>query len=126
MRGEFRVGKSTMATYGQSQNNIGNLKKETYLQAMFRVYSEAFKVLKPGGRMILVLKDFVRNKKIVRLDLDTKKLCEAAGFRWVETKLFRLPSKSFWRVLYEKKYPEVDTSLLKYEFVEVFEKPTGK
>ncbi|GAI46791.1 unnamed protein product, partial [marine sediment metagenome] len=68
-------------------------------------------------------KDFVRNKKVVRLDLDTKKLVESCGFRWVETKLFRLPSKSFWRTLYEKKYPEVDTSLLRFEFVEVFEKP---
>lgn len=107
----------------KNPNNIGNLKNETYLSAMFRVYAQCFKVLKPGGHMILVLKNFIRNKKIVRLDLDTKRLCETVGFEWVETKLFRLPNKSFWRILYEKKYPDVDTSLLKYEFIQVFKKP---
>ncbi|MBA7680299.1 hypothetical protein ES703_88613 [subsurface metagenome] len=126
---------------GRERENIGNIHyydrggplshkyskdpegKETYLSAMFQVYRECFKTLKPSGKMVLVIKDFVRNKKVVRLDLDTKKLAEGCGFRWVETKLFRLPSKSFWRILYEKKHPEVDTSLLKFEFVEVFEKP---
>lgn len=112
--------------YSKNVRNIGNLKKETYLSAMLAVYRECLGVLKPGGKMALVIKDFIRNKKVVRLDLDTRRLCEAAGFRWVETKLFRLPSKSFWRILYEKKYPEVDTSLLQYEFVEVFEKPETK
>ena len=107
----------------ENKDNIGSKKGETYLQAMFSVYRECFSVLKQGGRMVLILKDFVRNKKVVRLDLDTKRLCEAAGFRWVETKLFRLPRKSFWRTLYERKYPEVDTSLLRFEFCEVFEKP---
>ncbi len=109
--------------YSEDKQNLGNLKGETYLQAMFRVYRECFKTLKPGGKMVLVLKDFIRAKKVVRLDLDTKKLVEGCGFRWVETKLFKLPSKSFWRTLYEKKYPEVDTSLLRFEFVEVFERP---
>jgi len=97
--------------------------KETYLSAMFQVYRECYKTLKPGGKMVLVLKDFIRGKKVVRLDLDTKKLVERCGFRWVETKLFKLPSKSFWRTLYEQKYPNVDTTLINYEFVEVFEKP---
>lgn len=106
-----------------SVGNIGNLKSETYLSAMLQVYAECFKVLKSGGLMVLVIKDFIRNKKVVRLDLDTKRLCEAVGFWWVETKLFRLQGKSFWRVLYEQKHPEVDTSLLRYEFVEVFQKP---
>jgi len=74
--------------------------------------------------MVVVVKDFIRNKRVVRLDLDTKRLCEMAGFRWVETKLFRLPFKSFWRILYERKYGhEVENlNLLNYEFVEVFRK----
>lgn len=116
---------SLESTTRHTKDNIGSKKGETYLQAMLSVYRECFKVLKLGGRMVLVLKDFVRNKKVVRLDLDTKRLCEAAGFRWVETKIFKLPSKSFWRTLYERKYPEVDTSLLQFEFCEVFERPNG-
>ena len=109
----------------ENPENIGNLKNETYLEAMFQVYRECYKTLKPGGKMVLVIKDFVRAKKVVRLDLDTKRLCEAVGFRWVETKLFKLPGRSFWRTLYARKYPEVDTSLLRFEFVEVFERPPG-
>lgn len=107
-------------------SQVGTEKGETYLSAMLKVYRECFRVLKPGGRMVLVLKDFIRNKKIVRLDLDTKRLCEAVGFRWVETKLFKLPRQSFWRILYSRKHPDVDTSILNYEFVEVFEKPSGE
>lgn len=119
---------------GSNEGNISNMpygevdaisikKVETYLSAMLKVYRECLEVLKPSGKMVLVIKNFIRNKKVVRLDLDTKRLCEAAGFRWVETKLFKLLSKSFWRIIYEQKYPEVDTSLLQYEFIEVFEKP---
>jgi DNA modification methylase len=102
-------------------------RSETYLEAMFRVYSECFKVLKPGGKMVLVVKCFIRNKKVVRLDLDTKRLCEAVGFRWVETKLFKLPFRSFWRILQFKKYGDQikDKHLLDYEFVMCFEKPVG-
>jgi len=121
--GGYQSGRGT-EDYGRSDGNIGNLKKETYLSAMLKVYSECYKVLKLGGRMVVVVKDFIRNKRVVRLDLDTKRLCEMAGFRWVETKLFRLPFKSFWRILYERKYGhEVENlNLLNYEFVEVFRK----
>lgn len=110
--------------YSKSKKNIGNKRGETYLSAMLKVYRECFGVLRPGGRMVLVLKNFIRNKEVQRLDLDTKRLCEACGFRWVETKLFRLPQMSFWRILQKKKYGDQinDWRLITFEFVEVFEK----
>lgn len=121
------VGKSkgqiSRLDYGPVEDNIGNKKIETYLSAMLQVYAECFKVIKSGGLMVLVVKNFIRNKKVVRLDLDTKRLCEVVGFQWIETKLFRVQIKSFWRIIYEQKHPEVDTKLLEYEFVEVFQKP---
>lgn len=116
--------------YSGNKENIGNLKKETYLSAMLEVYREMHAVLKPGGLAILVLKNFIRNFKVVDLVSDTVKLCEFVGFKLTKKIKFRLPTKSFWRVLYERKYQkkfgkalskEFD-SVYKYETVLVFEK----
>ncbi len=68
--------------YSQDQkNNIGNQKGETYWQAMLQVYSECYKILKPGGWAAVVVKDFVRNKQRVPLCDNTVKLLEHVGFR---------------------------------------------
>jgi DNA modification methylase len=93
--------------YGVERGQIGNLKSDTYLQAMLQVYRSCFSVLKSGGLMILVTKNFIRNKQIVRLDLDTIKLCEQAGFSFVKRHYRKLPSQSFWRIIYYQKHPDV-------------------
>jgi len=104
---------------------------ESYLQAMLQVYMEMFKVLKPGGLAIVVLKNFIRNWKVVDLIGDTVKLCEHVGFKLVRRIRFVLPQQSFWRVSYRPKYerkfkrafPEEEfASVYKYETVLVFEK----
>jgi len=110
--------------------NIDNLKygsvidfedgKQTYLQAMHRVYAECLKVLKQGGYMILVVKNFIRNKKIVDLAGDTVKLCESVGFKHVRTHKRKLTQLSFWIINYRKRYP--DAPRVDYEHVLVFQK----
>jgi DNA modification methylase len=92
--------------YSQDKENIGTQRGGTYLEAMFIVYREIYRVLKPHGFMILVIKNFVRDRKIVRLDLDTMHLCESIGFRMLpcpencgeigHTHLHRLKTHSFW------------------------------
>jgi len=111
-------------TETKKKDNIGNLNKETYLSAMLTVYKQCYLVLKRGGKMIIVIKDFVRNFKVVRLHDHTIKLCELAGFILKEVLLFKLPQKSFWRILYQKKHGAKvkDLNLLDYEWVLVFEK----
>lgn len=104
----------------EDNNNIGNLKSDSYLEAMLQVYREAWKVLKPSGRMVLIVKNFIRDKQVVRLDLDTIKLCEAAGFTLDDRWYFELPQKSFWRILYSKKYPKVPE--IDYEDILIFKK----
>lgn len=110
--------------YGKSKNQIGNLKKETYLEAMQAVYLECYKVLKIGGKLIVVIKDFIRNFTIIPLHDHTRKLCESVGFKFKEMLAFKLPSKSFWRIMYAKKYGDrvKNLSILDYEFILVFEK----
>jgi len=118
-------------TYSDSTQNIGNLKhdesdtrdkSETYLEAMRKVYAECHSVLKPHGLMILVVKNFIREKRVVPLTEHTIKLCESVGFKLKERSVFKLPQQSFWRIIYSKKYPEVDVSDLQFEHILVFEK----
>ncbi|KKM71731.1 hypothetical protein LCGC14_1427580, partial [marine sediment metagenome] len=106
--------------YSNSPAQIGGLKSQSYLEAMALVYSQCHKVLKPQGLMILVTKNFIRNQKEIRLDTDTISLCEQAGFRFIERHYRKLPSQSFWRVIYKKKYPLAPE--LKFEDVLVFQK----
>jgi len=104
--------------YSPNKDNIGNLKGQTYLEAMFQVYSECHKVLKPGGRMALIIKPFVRNKRVVDLPFDTYRLCQAVGFRLEEIIKFVLPTESFWRIIYRRKYPNVER--IAHEYVLIF------
>ncbi len=105
--------------YGRA-DNIGNLKNSSYLEAMLTVYRNCFGVLKPGGIMALVTKNFIRDKKVVRLDLDTIALCEKAGFKLIERHYRKLTQVSFWRTIYAQKYP--DAPVLDTEDVLIFEK----
>jgi len=91
----------------EEPENIGNLKKETYLEAMAKVYSEMWKVLKPQGKAIIIIKPFIRQKKVVDLPLQTWLLMEKVGFNLVKLYKLRLKTVSFWRLLYSKKYPDV-------------------
>ena len=109
-----------MATYPPGKNNIGNLKSENYLSAMLQVYIQCHKVLKEKGLMVLVVKNFIRDKKIIRLDLDTIKLCKKAGFNLKERLARELTQQSFWRTIYHQKYPDVDK--IEFEDVLIFEK----
>jgi len=100
--------------------NIGNLKSDTYLASMKIVYSQCFKVLKPNGLMVLVVKPFIRNKAIVPLDEHTVKLCEAVGFILKERHHRLLTAQSFWRTIYKRKFP--DAPMIDREHILVFRK----
>jgi len=118
-RDEFGGG-GVCGEYSPSENNIGNLRGESYFEAMNQVYQECYTTLKPHGKMILVVKNFIRDKEIVRLDLDTIRICESVGFKLIDRWYLELSTQSFWKILYHKNYPNVPQ--VKYEDVLVFEK----
>jgi tRNA G10 N-methylase Trm11 len=116
---------SLLKGYSPAQNNIGNLKSSNYLEAMALVYQGCHQVLRDRGLLILVVKNFVRKGQVIRLDSDTIRLCENAGFLLKERLKRRLTQMSFWRTLEKKRwekqgkqYPE-DMS---FEHILVFEK----
>ena len=96
-------------------------KSETYLEAMLKVYGEMFRVLKPGGLAIVVVKPFVRNKKVVDLPYHTWILMTKVGFRLAKLHKLRLFRLSFWRILQYRKHPDVP--IIAHEYVLVCQKP---
>ena len=127
--------------YSINNKNIGNLKinnnskkdneyknkneKPTYISEMKKVYQGCFEVLKSNGKMIIIIKDFIRNFKVIKLHEHTRILCESCGFIFDEMLAFKLPIKSFWRVIYQQKYGDKvkDIELLNYEFILILHKP---
>jgi len=130
-------GRSLGHPYSPNRDNIGNLKsseeeygalakglminnKPTYLSEMLKVYREFYKVLKPNGLAIIIIKPFVRNKRIIDLPYHTYILLKACGFVLEKLYKLRLKAQSFWRILYSKKFPDVP--LINHEYILVMRK----
>jgi hypothetical protein len=73
--------KQSPGRYSGNRDNIGNQNAETYWSAMLTVFSECHKILKAGGYMAVVVKDFVRDKQRVPLCDNTVQLLEHLGFK---------------------------------------------
>jgi hypothetical protein len=104
---------------------MGTSQGEDFWSAARLIVEQCYQVLKPGGMTAWVVKAFVRNKEIVDFPDQWRRLCEACGFETVEivrawvveergTQVdlwgnghdLTVERKSFFRRLYEKKYPE--------------------
>ena len=139
--GKFQGGgdKFLSNDYGTTPGQIGKQSGENYWAAVRDVYAECFQVLKPGGIMVVVVKSFIRNKKLVNLPDMTLKLLEHIGFEplwyiraWqirpgpIRTKLTgentqRIKTdKGFFRRDYEKKNPH---NRIDYEIILIVQKP---
>jgi len=90
---------------------------------MLRVYSECYKLLKDGGLIIIVVKPFTRNKKVVDLPYNIWLLLKKVGFELEDVLKLRLKNLSFWRILQYKKHPEQERIL--HEYVIVVKKRYG-
>lgn len=98
-----------------SPDNISNLKNQSYLEAMIQVYQEMMKVLKPNGKAIIIIKPFIRNKQVIDLPYQTWILLEKCGFKLIKILKLKLQTQSFWRILYQQKYPNVQR--INHEYV---------
>ncbi len=136
----FGAGKSMETTYGSTEGQIGKENGETYWEAVKAVYEACFRAIKPGGVICLVVKDYCKAGKRVRLCDDTLRLLEHIGFtplerihamlvsETVENGLFgdektTKQRKSFFRRLYEAKIPEGDERRIDHEEVLICRRP---
>ena len=72
-----RSDKTLTATYGEAEGQVGCEKGESYLSAMLQVYKEIARV---SDVLVVVIKNPTRNGKLRRLDLDTIKIMQMAGW----------------------------------------------
>jgi DNA modification methylase len=95
--------------------------KPTYLSEMLLVYKNMFEVLRPGGVACVVVKPFVKDRRVVDLPYITWCLLRTVGFVLEKAYKWRIERPSFWRVLYLKRFPEVPQ--VSHEYVVVVRKP---
>jgi DNA modification methylase len=106
--------------YSPSKKNIGNLNEKKYFRAMFKVYTECFKVLKKGGLAAVVVRPLARNKSVFDLPYQTWLILQKVGFRLVDLYTTEIP-RSLWTNIYEEHYPLV--AKIRRDYVIVVRKP---
>jgi DNA modification methylase len=103
-----------------SPANLGTMKSyDVYLEGMIDVYEQCYKVIIPGGKMVLITKNYIKERKEIMLDEDTINMCEQVGFVCVE-RLKRTVPKSIWTNLYEE---HTGMQGVRFEDIIVFERP---
>lgn len=107
-------------TNHNDEKQIGNLKGERFYQETIKVYKECHKVLKSDGKLIVHMKNPIKNKEIVRLDQTTIIAVEQADFKLKERRKRHIDNPSFWTNLYRKNNP--DAPKVDHEDILVFEK----
>ncbi len=120
-KGSRTAGRAAIADgYQGNSGNIGHQAGETYWHAMRTIYEQCRLALRPGGYLVVVIKDYVKDGKRVPLCDQTVQLLEHLGFdvflrvhamlvkEEVNAGLFgehrrKKERKSFFRRLHEKK-----------------------
>jgi tRNA G10 N-methylase Trm11 len=113
---------------GEQQGDLQQLYKRlltkkgrpTYLSEMLLVYKNMFEILRPGGTACVVVKPFIKDRKVVDLPYITWCLLRYVGFTLEKAHKWRIERPSFWRVLYSKRFPEVPQ--VAHEYVVVVRK----
>jgi len=110
-------------SYGDHANQIGNVHiYDDYLRAMRGVYRECRRILRPGGKLILILGNKVRGGRIVPVTEDTQALVAANGFDLLAAHDRKtIPSR--WRRIHGQQDP--DYPVIGVETALVFQKPDG-
>jgi len=77
-------------------------KPEDYWSAMHKVYGACYRAIKPGGIMAVVVKDYVKDRKIVPLCDDTVRLLEYCGLTLIERVHAMLTQEYYHNDLFER------------------------
>jgi len=126
--------------YGTHPDQLGNTQGTTFWEAARVIIEQVYSILRPGAACIWVVKNYVRDGKVVQFTEDWARLNMAVGFEWLHhhqallveahgtqetlfggTENMRTERKGFFRRLAEKKgSPRIDA-----EDVLCFRKPAG-
>jgi modification methylase len=103
--------------YGSHPAQIGHLRGDRYWREMAQVYTQARAGLRPGGRMILVIKDHIKDGQRVRVADETVACCEQLGFALTARHQRRVWPLSLW----QRRRKERGEPIVEEEDVLVFE-----
>lgn len=107
-------------SYGKHPKQVGNYREEKYDALMRDIYGECYRVMFPGGILIVVTADYWRNHERVNLRGRTWSSITAAGFDFVEhwhrdrSRTLSMPQ----RLRQKQGLPTIDE-----EDIQVFRKP---
>jgi len=99
VRHEMFKEKSIYKGYGDEFANIGNIPVyPIYLQSMQEIYKLCNQSLAIGQLMILITKDYVKQRERVSVSVDTIRICMEVGFQ-LEDWHFRIVNPSIWQIM---------------------------
>jgi len=107
---------SLLFHYGDHPAQLGHMRGARYWQAMEQVYTQARAALRPGGKMVLVIKDHIRHGQRVTVAADTAALCESLGFALIARHARRVWPLGLW----QRKRKEQGKLIVEEEDVLVF------
>jgi hypothetical protein len=105
--------------YGSTPGQLGSRRGKPYWTGMEAVYRRAYAALRPGGQLILIVKDHIRDgRRVPTADL-TIDLCESICFRLAE----RLQRRVYPLSLWQRRRKEHGLPVVEEEDVLVFVRP---
>ena len=124
------------SNYSADKTNLGHARGRAYIAAMAEVYEACAAVLKPGGYLVLVIKDMRSGGALHNLSGDTITLCENLGLNYWQRIIGMLATirdseivmrPSFWQTLHARRMRARGerAHVVAHEDVLVFRKPTG-
>lgn len=83
--------------YGTSAGQIGPWRGRRYWRAMHAVYEQAYDAIRPGGKLLLILKDHIKDGLRVPTANMTIALCQDIGFQLTERFQRQVHPLSLWQ-----------------------------
>jgi DNA modification methylase len=105
-------------SYGKAQ--IGRMAFAEHLVEVEKIYRECHAVLENGQKMMVIVRNYVRQGGVVDLTFETYNLCMKVGFKLVKALKLRLPKIRAELIEYYKSHPLTPRVL--HEYVLIFEK----
>jgi len=105
--------------YGTHPDQIGHFRGTRYWEAMRQVYTQAWTALRPGGYLILILKDHIAGGLRVPTAQQTIALCQQLGFQLSARHQRRVFPLSLW----QRRRKEAGLPVVEEEDILVFTDP---
>jgi tRNA G10 N-methylase Trm11 len=91
--------------------------RPTYLSEMLLVYHNCHQLLRDGGRLAVIVKPYLRERRVVDIPHITRLLLERCGFALEAVYKLRLQGQSLWRHLHYRHDPDLPRIMHEYVLV---------